>query len=103
MPLAHIQKIIYSYSSAHSTAHLLFSVHWSILQAELCSTNRAKNEQNKNNNNTGRLRGIRTPSKQQQQPVPQKQQQQQHPLLGMQQLPHHPPHCQASQLKGCLQ
>lgn len=63
----------------------------------------AKNAPNKNNGSTGWLRGIRTPSKQQQQPVPQKQQQQQHPVLGMQQLPHPPPHCQASQLRGCLQ
>lgn len=61
-----------------------------LLQAELGSTAiPAKNEPN-NNNNTESLRGIKTPSKQQQ-PVPQKQQQQQHPLIGMQQLQHQPP------------
>lgn len=86
------------------TVLLIYYSQWSMWQAELSSTAiSAKNEpnnthkNNNKNNNIGWLKGIRTPRKQQQ-PAPQKQQQ--HPLLGMQQLPHHPPSLSSLRARG---
>lgn len=76
---------------------LIYYSQWSTQQAELGSTAISDKSEPNKNNNTGWLRGIRTPSKQQQQQQPvSPMQQQQHPLQGMQQLPHHPPRCQAA-------
>ena len=74
------------------TALITYYFHWQakLTQPPFQLKKQKATDRGRNNNNIGWLRGIISPSKQQQ-PAPQKQQ---HLLEETQQLPHPPPHCQ---------